>query len=189
MPDRHGVPSVQGRKPAAPARQAPLWREPRAILLSLLVTALFATMFWRPRPLLVWNASASAPIGLYAVAPPHWARTGDMVAAWTPAPARALAAKRHYLPSNIPLIKRVRASGGDTVCAKGQFVTVNGRRAALRRRWDGEGRPMPWWTGCRLIPDGDYFLLMDSPDSFDGRYFGVTKRSDLIGRSALLWAR
>lgn len=32
-------------------------------------------------PRLVWNASASAPIGLYDLAPPHPLTVGDLVAA------------------------------------------------------------------------------------------------------------
>ena len=48
---------------------------------------------------------------------------------------------------------------------------------------------MPRWTGCRRLSGGEYFLLMDSPLSFDGRYFGVTQRKDLVGRAVLLWAR
>ena len=48
---------------------------------------------------------------------------------------------------------------------------------------------MPAWTGCHELAAGEYFLLMDSPDSFDGRYFGLTRREDLVGRAVLLWAR
>jgi type IV secretory pathway protease TraF len=30
---------------------------------------------------------------------------------------------------------------------------------------------------------------MDSPQSFDGRYFGVTRANEILGRAELLWAR
>ena len=33
------------------------------------------------------------------------------------------------------------------------------------------------------------FLLMDSPSSFDGRYFGSTDGEDVIGKATLLWRR
>ena len=37
---------------------------------------------------------------------------------------------------------------------------------------------------------GEAFLLMaEAPASFDGRYFGVTKVSDIVGKAHLLWAR
>ena len=160
----------------------------RTAVLALLLIGLVASIAWPPRPLLVWNVSASAPIGLYAVAPAR-PRTGDMVVAWTPPAARLLAARRRYLPSNIPLVKRVRAEAGDLVCASGRIVMINGRRAAERRGRDGRNRPMPWWEGCRRLADDEYLLLMGSPASFDGRYFGVTDRSGVVGRAMLLWER
>ena len=153
------------------------------------VAALVASMFWQPQPLLVWNASASAPVGLYAVASPKHARAGEMVIAWIPEPARSLAAERRYLPSNVPLVKRVGGVGGDRVCAIGEAIWVNGRHVGARREVDGAGRRMPVWTGCRKLAAGEYFLLMESPNSFDGRYFGITRREDLVGRAVLLWAR
>ena len=150
---------------------------------------LAVTVVWPPRPLLVWNASASAPIGLYGVGSPRKVRPGDTVIAWPPAGVGALAAERRYLPSNVPLVKRVSSAAGDRVCAAGEAIWVNGRYAAHRRAFDGRGRPMPSWTGCRTLSSAEYLLLNDSPDSFDGRYFGVTQRDEIVGRAVLLWAR
>ena len=113
-----------------------------------------------------------------------------MVIAWAPAEARRLGAERHYLPSNVPLVKRVAAVAGDRVCAAGEAVFVNGRLEALRRPRDGPGRPMPWWTGCEVLRGGDLFLLTPSvPDSFDGRYFGITRAPEVVGSARLIWAR
>lgn len=157
---------------------------------SVAATAAVATMFWPPRPLLIWNASESAPVGLYAVAPADEVRPGETVIAWPPASARALAAERGYLPINVPLVKRVAAARGDRVCAAGEALWVNGRLEVLRRSADGSGRPLPWWTGCMDLQDGQFLLLMPgSAGSFDGRYFGLTERRDLVGTARLLWAR
>jgi type IV secretory pathway protease TraF len=30
---------------------------------------------------------------------------------------------------------------------------------------------------------------MDAPGSFDGRYFGISTRADLVGRARLIWRR
>lgn len=152
--------------------------------------AIVLTIVFPPAPRLVWNASASAPQGLYHVVPGARLAAGDMVAAWMPAPFRHLAATRHYLPENVPLVKRVVAVPGDTVCAAGRVITLNGRVLALRAPTDGRGRAMPWWRGCRTLGDGDYFLLMaDVAASFDGRYFGISRRADIIGKATLLWRR
>lgn len=152
--------------------------------------ALLATSLSPRRPLLVWNASASSPPGLYLVAAPRDLHTGGMVVAWAPDDARRLGAERHYLPENVPLVKRVGAVAGDRVCASGTAVFVNGRLETLRRRRDGIGRPMPWWSGCEKLRQGDAFLLTPQvPDSFDGRYFGATRARDMVGSARLIWAR
>ena len=153
------------------------------------IVPLAASILWNPPTLLVWNVSASAPIGLYRVHAGEPVRRGDMVVAWTPEPARSLAARRHYLPANVPLVKRVAAVAGDRVCAAGSRVSINGRRVATRQKSDAEGRPLPRWTDCRRLDHGEYFLLMDRAGSFDGRYFGVTERKELVGRAVLLWAK
>ena len=137
--------------------------------------------------MLVWNASASAPIGLYYVSSPRPARRNDMVIAWTPEPARTLAARRHYLPANVPLVKRVAAARGDEVCAHRGEILINGLPTASRRRFDPAGRPMPWWSGCRRLKTDEFLLLMDKPASFDGRYFGITNAEQLVGKAEPIW--
>ncbi|ODT94152.1 MAG: S26 family signal peptidase [Sphingobium sp. SCN 64-10] len=153
------------------------------------IAAVLASAVLPPAPRLVWNASASAPVGLYAVSPGAALAPGDMVIARVPDPFRRLAAERRYLPMNVPLVKRVTALAGDEVCALGQEIIVNGRWTAERRLADGRGRPMPMWSGCVRLRGGQLFLLMDSPASFDGRYFGVTEAGDIVGKARLIWRR
>lgn len=153
-----------------------------------LMAALGATSVMPPRPRFVWNASASAPIGLYAVGDAADLSRGDMVIARLPTEFRMFAARRHYLPANVPLVKRVAAVPGDKVCAVGARIFVNGQLVASRLARDGAERVMPRWAGCVVLADGRYFLLMvESGASFDGRYFGVSESSDIVGRARLLW--
>lgn len=140
-----------------------------------------------PTPRLVWNASASAPIGLYRADPGALVEPGDMVIARVPERYRLLAASRRYLPMNVPLVKRAVAYAGDTVCALAEDIFLNGRWIASRRAADANGLPMPWWSGCMVLRGRQLFLLMDSPSSFDGRYFGPTDGDDVIGKATLLW--
>lgn len=155
-------------------------------LLGLAATLDFAV---RPAPRIIWNASASAPIGFWRIHPGARGRTGDMVLAWTPESVRQLAASRRYLPANVPLLKRIAARDGDEVCALGYEIFVNGRWIAGRRTADRRGRPLPWWSGCEHLRDGRVFLLMDAPDSFDGRYFGPINETAIIGKAVPLWLR
>lgn len=160
----------------------------RAAPIIALLAALGLTMVSSPKPRLVWNASASAPIGLYAVAPGASPRRGDMVVAWPPAALRALAARRRYLPRGVPLVKRVAGVSGDTICARGATIAVNGWQVARRRTADALGRSLPRWHGCFMLGSGALFLLMEAnPNSFDGRYFGASEASDVIGTARALW--
>ena len=192
MPEPRDLPLVrwgeQLRRERCSRRRARLhllWTAAAAIA----ATSTLATLLWPPRPVLVWNASPSSPLGLYFVGPAEAVGPGDMVIAWPPDDARELGARRHYLPRNVPLVKRVAAAAGDRVCAVGDAVYVNGRLETFRRVADPSGRPMPWWTGCEDIAEGDLFLLTPgAPEAFDGRYFGITARRQIVGRARLIWA-
>lgn len=158
--------------------------------LLILTGALIATIAWPPRPLLLWNATASSPVGLYVLASPDHVRTGDHVAAWAPGWARKLGAERRYIPLNVPLVKPVAATEGVRLCLIGDRVFLNGVPAARRRLEDPIGRPMPPIEGCETLRKGEYFLFdAGRPDAFDGRYFGITSRDELIGRARLIWRR
>ena len=140
-----------------------------------------------PHPRFIWNATASAPRGLYFVAG-RSAKRGNMVLASTPPDVRQLAAERGYVPANVPLVKQVAAEHGDTVCSIENRISINGDLVAIRRARDGQHRVLPRWSGCRTLGAHDIFLLMtNTPASFDGRYFGVTPSADVIGRLVPLW--
>lgn len=172
----------------ARARRTKLRR--RAVLLGAGIACLGLTIVLPPPPRLVWNASASAPIGLYAVSPGAALKRGDMVIARPPAEARQLAARRRYLPLRVPLVKRVAAVAGDTICGMDNVVTVNEKPLATRRAADAAGRPLPVWQGCvRLGPGRVFLLTTEIPDSFDGRYFGPTLAQDVVGKATPLWVR
>jgi conjugative transfer signal peptidase TraF len=142
------------------------------------------------KPHLVFNATASAPIGFYRVLPVRPLQRGDLVLVPTPVSVRSLAAERHYVPLNVPLVKRIAALPGATVCAAGSAVSIDGRHVADRLSVDRQGRPLPAWTGCRVLAADEIFLLMeDVPDSFDGRYFGPVPAGAVIGRLSALWLR
>ncbi|MBS0471313.1 MAG: S26 family signal peptidase [Proteobacteria bacterium] len=138
-------------------------------------------------PRLVWNATASAPRGLYFVVD-HRANRGDLVLVSTPPGIRNLAAERGYIPANVPLVKLIEAQRGDIVCSAGDEISINGVAVAVRRARDGLGRALPHWSGCRALGPDDIFLLMKGASaSFDGRYFGITPCAAIIGRLVPLW--
>lgn len=134
---------------------------------------------------LIYNTSASAPLGLYWIDQKPILR-GDYIVVSVPPLFQNFVDIRGYLPPNIPLIKRVMGTVGDRVCRKGYDVSINNLAVAIAKSTDNLGRTMPDWQGCHMISKDQIFLLQDHPDSFDGRYFGPIDRSLIIGRATRL---
>ncbi|MGF1622346.1 MAG: S26 family signal peptidase [Rhodomicrobiaceae bacterium] len=133
-------------------------------------------------PLYLLNLSSSVPVGLYRLegGNPH---RGSLAVIRLSEPWRDLAASRGYLPPDASLIKPVAALAGDHVCRSGAEITINGRLAAFAQQADKNGRVLPEWAGCKTLVEGELFLLSNAEGSFDGRYFGVTPQSRLIGNA------
>lgn len=144
----------------------------------------------RPPLRLVWNVSPSVPIGLYRIDASANPRPGDLVAL-LPSPGLVrLMAERHYVEAGALLLKPIAAGAGATVCRHDDIITINGEVVATARGRDRLGRPLPRWSGCRLLNGDELFLLAtESPESFDGRYFGPAARSNVVGRAVPLWIR
>ncbi len=161
-----------------------------ATLLTALAaaTAVLSSIGVRPVPRFLWNASESVPIGLYRLHPAGGLAVTDLVAVLPPEPLATFLADGHYLPSGIPMLKRVLALPGQTVCRQDLTISINKIEMGEAREHDSRGRPLPIWQGCRVIADGEVFLMnWQSADSLDGRYFGVLPTSAIIGRAEPLW--
>lgn len=166
-------------------------RSPRTLFAIPAAAMLVAFGAWvHPMPRLIWNASASVPIGLYAVAPEHSLRCNDLVVVAPPAPLAAFLARGGYLPRGVPLLKRIAAVGGQHVCRIGRTVTVDGLPFATALDKDHLGRDLPRWSGCVTLSDTQVLLLnRDVRDSLDGRYFGPLDVKTIVGRAQPIWTR
>jgi conjugative transfer signal peptidase TraF len=139
-------------------------------------------------PFLIWNASASVPIGLYAVERPTQLIVADLVAVAPPVPLANFLADRGYLPRGVSLLKHVLALSGQSVCRNGLTVTIDGAAIGEARERDSRGRPLPSWQGCRVVREDEVFLMNPrSADSLDGRYFGPLPASSVVGHAIQLW--
>ena len=159
-----------------------------ALAASIIGVATLVTAASPPLPRLVWNASASVPIGLYRIELGHSPKVGDIALVQPPEPLAQFTAERRYLPRGVPMLKHVAALAGSGVCRAGFAVTMNGQLAAMAEAQDHAGRPLPAWQGCRRLSAGEVFLLNPAtPSSFDGRYFGVLPLGAVIGIAHPLW--
>jgi conjugative transfer signal peptidase TraF len=151
-------------------------------------TSLLSSIGERPVPGFVWNASDSVPIGLYRLRPAGKLAITELVAVRPPEPTATFLADGNYLPRNVSMLKRVLALPGQTVCREHLTITVDGIAMGVARERDTRGRPLPVWQGCRVVVDGEVFLMnWQSADSLDGRYFGLLPANAIIGRAEPVW--
>jgi len=160
---------------------------------TLLLTAgaaalVLSTIAAMPAKRYVWNVSGSVPVGLYRFQPTGELFVTQLAAVQPPEPLVTFLADNSYLPRGVPMLKRVLALPGQTVCRDGLAITVDNIAAGEARNRDSRGRPLPVWQGCRVIAAGEVFLMnWQSADSLDGRYFGVLPTIAIIGRAKPLW--
>jgi conjugative transfer signal peptidase TraF len=147
------------------------------------VTALF-----HPVPRLIWNASASVPIGLYAMHPAGTLRPGELLVVTPPEPLATFLDARRYLPKGVSLLKHVAALPGQTVCRTDDMISIDGTAVGVALDRDHLGRSLPVWRGCRVIAAGEVFLMnRQSVASLDSRYFGSLPTTAIVGRAEPIW--
>lgn len=162
---------------------------PAPLLAMLAGAALIVAPAWRrPDIRVLWNASASVPIGLYRIVPGDRIGVTDLAVVMPPKELAAFLDARGYLPHGLPLIKRVLAFGGTTVCRSGADIFAYGMAYGQARAQDTRGRPLPVWQGCRTLTSGEaFFMNWDSPDSFDSRYVGPLPLTAIVGKAVPVW--
>ncbi|HHK7932060.1 S26 family signal peptidase [Serratia marcescens] len=183
-------------------KAAPL---PRSRLRARLVLAGFAAVglaalawaaFVQPLPRLIYNPSDSVAVGWYRVQPldprtallPRPLSVDSIVLVPLPDRAAMLAAQRGYLPTRVPLLKRVGAVAPQHVCIVAGQVRIDGVPAAAVLPADRLGRTLPTLQLCRRLETGELFLLsVTNPASFDSRYFGPVSASAVIGVAHPVW--
>ena len=137
-------------------------------------------VFAHPAPALIYNPSPSVPRGFY-VRDSGPVRLGAFVTLRAVDASPAYARARDFTDRNDRFVKRVAATGGTRVCAEGDHVTVPGRGAIARLARDTAGRVLPSWDGCRALAADEVFLLGDTADSFDSRYWGPVRLTAIDG--------
>lgn len=112
----------------------------------------------------------------------------DLVVVMAPKPVAGFLAERSYLPHGVPPLKQILALPGQTVCRIRLAIMIDGVVMATARERDHRGRPLPVWQGCRMIAEGEVFLMnWQSADSLDGRFFGPLPAASILGRAVPLW--
>jgi len=132
------------------------------------------------RDWLIYNHTPSVPTGWYVRSAGEIV-PGALVTVRAQDVAPDYAEARNFTDAGDRFIKRIAANDGDSVCADGDAIRINDRTVAHRAAHDSQGRALPHWSGCRTLGTGEVFLMGDTPDSFDSRYFGPVSVADIEG--------
>jgi conjugative transfer signal peptidase TraF len=160
------------------------------LLMTFVGVALVLSTMGEATPAYIWNASKSVPVGLYQLQPVGRLAVTELVAVRPPEPLATFLDLNGYLPIGVPMLKRVLALPGQTVCRKGLTISVDRIDMGDALSRDSRGRPLPVWQGCHAVEADELFLMnWQSEDSLDGRYFGFVPNSSVIGKALPVWTR
>ena len=157
----------------------------RRVLILIAVVLLFCTLVvaviaFRTMPIIMWNASDSVPIGWYWVEK-RQPKLHEIAVVKLEDWPELYASSRGYLPTHVWLLKPVAALSPAVVCRFGRYVFLDGKIVALAKLFDLRHRILPRWTGCHTLNSDEVFLIARPKNSFDSRYFGPVKLSQVIG--------
>lgn len=123
------------------------------------------------------NVSPSAPEGIYIAGINQEIQSGDFVVVALPADIPALGAAKGY-----PMIKKVRGWPGDTYSIEDDGLHFNGR---IYRIYHRPGLSQ-LEKGTYTVPENHILFLNDPDISFDSRYLGPIKKTQVIRKVNLL---
>lgn len=155
-------------------------RRLRILILGLIPAPIAGAQALTAAPVLLVNTSPSEPRGLYlrsAAAP----APGRIIAFRPPAAAYPYVAEALPARARTSILKSVQGGAGDLVCADSDRVVVNGKTWPPPARIDRRGRALPQWRDCRRLAADEVFVLSTRiPNSFDSRYYGPIRRSEVL---------
>jgi conjugative transfer signal peptidase TraF len=158
------------------------------VIMAISIAMMTFTSLAKQKPRLIWNASESVPVGLYAIAPIRKLLITNLVVVMPPEPLATFLADGGYLPLGVPLIKPILALSGQSICRHNLRISVDGIEVGVALDHDRRDRALPAWQGCRVIEQDEVFLMSShEPASLDGRYFGPIPTSAIVGRAEPLW--
>ena len=156
-----------------------------ACVVSFLITAKLLFTAFGPR--LIINFTDSVPLGVYWLRPRTEIQRGSYVAFMPPERITKIGAGRPWYRPGKYFLKEVAALEGDRVCIEDHELRISGERTAVVQDADRQGVPLPHFTGCITLGDGEVFVMgPDSPWSFDSRYFGPVSQVQLHAAAQLM---
>lgn len=147
------------------------------IVCSLLLLQTTGKFSFLPK-VLVWNGSASAPVGFYMKAQDQTISLHDFVLVKTGTKLDSISSLYPTKPTY--LLKHVELIPGERYRVDGNKIFTE-RQTFLRQKTSINGIKLPRLEdGVYVVPQGHYFVANFPEKSFDSRYFGPVPEEDII---------
>lgn len=88
---------------------------------------------------------------------------------------------RDYADVGKRWMKRIVGVPGDHILVKDNEVYINGQSVGRGIGIDRYGQRIDLATLPETIPEGQYYVALPHPRSFDSRYYGLIRQADILG--------
>ena len=134
------------------------------------------------KPKVIFNFTPSIPLGIYMVKDKKSFVTGDVLVFAPPENVEKIVHDRKWLVAKRGyLLKPIVAVPGDSVCIENSHFYVNNLDFGEVKSQDKEGRWLPDYHFCGTVKPGTFFVGVRAGNSFDSRYFGPIKTTQILG--------
>ncbi len=134
------------------------------------------------------NTTSSMPLGLYYTSgDTSDLKRGETVIVDLPYKVQYFGVQRNYVKNmETKLVKEIIAVPGDNVILTDDTISVNGKKyPAVSHKYDGNHRKLNLYPRGKYNNTAGYWVYgsNDKDESWDSRYFGPLKKSQIIKRA------
>ena len=175
--------------------------------LIFLIISFFSFIIFAKKNRYVFNISESLPIGIYQKLEDKNFQKGDLVILDIPKERMDFMISRGYIDGNIlkTMLKRIEGVEGETFKVltveelKGSLFSENNEFSSIEisslpkkflikenkilgsiSNFDSRGRQLPQIKSPLILNKDEFFVMGESDNSFDSRYFGKIKKEEIL---------
>lgn len=158
----------------------------KAISTILCICGVFGTAYYCSQNLLI-NPSNSIETGIYRNALINDFSKGNYVS-YKPSSKFQKYIEANYnlkkKAKEVTVLKKIVAIEGDIVEVKDYNIYINGEKMGKIVKLKGLTENLA--NSRKVLSKNEFFLMGETPDSFDSRYFGTVKRNEIISEVKLV---